>query len=312
MASRALRLLLAALVIVGVCAAVVYVAYPELILRALASSARRSAGLERRTVEVGGHRIVYLDGGSGPPVVLLHGFGASKDIWDAVAAQLTPTYRVIVPDLPGFGESSVRETEHYDAESQAARVRAFLDALGVREHHLGGNSMGGSISVVYTATYPRAVNSLLIGAAPGVRSPEQSDFERRLGAGENPMLMRDEDDFDALMELAFFRPSSIPGPLKRAMLATAIRNQTTYARIFDDLTQAGEGALEPLLPRIGTRTLVVWGAKDRIVHPSSVDVFTAAIAGSESTVFEACGHALPRECPDLLARRYLTFLASGP
>jgi pimeloyl-ACP methyl ester carboxylesterase len=283
--SRALRFLLVALVFVGVCAAVVYVAYPELVLRALSGSARRSAGLDRRVIEVGGHRIVYLDGGSGPTVVLLHGFGANKDLWNGVAAELTPKYRVIAPDLPGFGESSIRETERYDAERQAALVRSFLDALSVRDHHLGGNSMGGSISAVYAATYPKAVSSLLIGAAPGVRSSEKSDFERRLGDGENPMLMRDEDDFDTVMELAFFRPPSIPGPLKRAMLAIAIRNQAAYARIFDDFARAGEGALEPLLSRIAARTLVVWGAGDRIVHPS---------------------------CPDLLARRYLTFLESGP
>jgi pimeloyl-ACP methyl ester carboxylesterase len=309
--SRALRLLLAALAVVGVCAAVVYVAYPELILRVVSGAARRSAGLDRRIIEVGGHRIAYLDGGSGPTVVLLHGFGASKDLWNAVAGELTPGYRVIAPDLPGFGESSIRETERYDAESQALLVRSFLDALGVRDHHLGGNSMGGSIAAVYAVTHPRAVSSLLIGAAPGVRSLEKSDFERRLEAGENPMLMRDEDDVDALMELAFFRPPSIPGPLKRAMLDITIRNHAAHARIFDDFTQAGHGALEPLLSRISARTLVVWGAGDRIVHPSSVDVFTKAIAGSERVVFEECGHALPRECPDLLAERYLAFLESG-
>jgi pimeloyl-ACP methyl ester carboxylesterase len=172
--------------------------------------------------------------------------------------------------------------------------------------------MGGSISAVYAASYPKAAHSLLIGAAPGVRLLENSDVERRIADGENPMLVRNEDDFDALIEFAFSRPPSIPGPLKRTMLATAIRNQAAHARIFDDLTQAGEGALEPFLPRIGARSLVVWGAKDRVVHPSSIDVFTEAIGGSESVVYEECGHALPRECPDLLAQRYLTFLAFGP
>ena len=96
------------------------------------------------------------------------------------------------------------------------------------------------------------------------------------------------------------------------MLSTAIRKQVAHAKIFDDLTEAGEGALEPLLPRIRARTLVVWGERDRVVHPSSVGVFTAAIARSESVVFEACGHALPRECPDLLSQHYRTFLASAP
>lgn len=307
----ALRILLGAIGIIALCAVVIYVAYPELILRVLSESARRSAGLERRVVEVGSHRIVYLEGGSGPPVVLLHGFGASKDLWNTVAARLTPHFRVIAPDLPGFGESSFLEPERYDAESQAARLHAFLEEIGAGEHHIGGNSMGGAISVVYAARYPDVTRSLMIGAAPGVRSPEQSDLDRRLAAGENPLLVRGEDDFHALMELAFSRPPSIPGPLRRAMTAFAVRKQAAYARIFEDLIEAGEGALELLLPRIEAPTLVVWGEDDRLVHPSSVGVYTAGIARSEGVVLENCGHALPRECPDRLAQHYLDFLASG-
>jgi pimeloyl-ACP methyl ester carboxylesterase len=303
---------LAAVVGLGVLSAVVCFGRPDLILLGLAASARRSAGLERRTIEVGSHEIVYLEGGNGPAVVLLHGFGASKDLWNTVAGHLTPTYRVIVPDLPGFGESPSKERQRYDAENQALRVRAFLDALSIRDHHLGGNSMGGAISTVYAAKYPEAVKSLLIGAAPGVRSPEESEFERRLEAGENPMLVRNEADFDSLMELAFFRPPSIPGPLKRAMLDMSIRNRDAHSKIFDDFTQAGWSAIEPLLPRIQARTLVVWGEEDRIVHPSSASVFAAGIAGSEVAIFEECGHALPRECPELLVQRYASFLESGP
>jgi pimeloyl-ACP methyl ester carboxylesterase len=255
--------------------------------------------------------MVYLEGGNGQTVVLLHGFGASKDLWNIVAGYLTPTYHVIVPDLPGFGESPFKVAERYDAENQAARLRTFLDALSIRDHHLGGNSMGGAISAVYAAKYPGAVNSLLIGAAPGVRSPIKSEFERRLETGENPMLVRNENDFDSLMGLAFLRPPSIPGPLKRAMLDLSIRNREIHSRIFDDFTQAGWGALEPLLPRIQARTLVVWGEEDKIVHSSSASVFAAGIAGSESAIFERCGHALPRECPELLVQRYLSFLESG-
>jgi abhydrolase domain-containing protein 6 len=305
---RRRRLLLGALLLLGLFVVTVYLAFPEVILRALALSARRSAGLERRSVDTAGHHIVYLDGGAGPAVVLVHGFGATKDIWDVVAAQLTPRYRVIVPDLPGFGESPVRDGETYDAERQARRVRALLDALGVRDHHIGGSSMGGLISVVYAGLYPEAVRSLLIAAAPGVRAPEKSDLSWRLEAGGNPLLVGSEADLDQLLELVFFRPPSIPGPIRRAMLHDAIDRRATYARIFKDLAGSGEGALETLLPKITARTLVVWGRHDRLVHPSSVDVFTRLMPDAEKTIFEGCGHALPRECPALLAQRYREFL----
>lgn len=172
--------------------------------------------------------------------------------------------------------------------------------------------MGGLISAVYATSYPEAVRSLLISAAPGVRSPEKSEVARRLEAGGNPLLVGSEADLDELFKLAFFRPPSIPGPIKRAMLQDAIERRATYARIFNDLVQPGEGALEALLPKITARTLIVWGAHDRIVHPSSVNVFTALMPNTEKTIFEECGHALPRECPDLLAQRYLAFLEREP
>jgi len=306
------RLALAAIVALFVGVAVVYFAFPELILRAMTASARRTAGLERFEVEVEGHLIVYLDGGTGEPVVLLHGFGANKDLWNAVAARLTPHYRVIAPDIPGFGESPVLDDARYDPESQARRLRAFLDALGIDQHHVGGNSMGGIISVVYTALYPDAVRSLLIGAAPGVRSPEKSELDMLLERGENPLLVRNEEDFDEVLSLIFFRPPPIPGPVKRAMMRTAIENRAKHARLFDELAQSARAdALDPLLPEMRVPTLVLWGAEDRLVHPSSVAVFTRGIPGAESEIFETCGHALPRECPELLAERYLTFLGTA-
>ena len=306
------RLLLAAIAVLFVCFAVVYFSFPELILEAMTASARRTAGLERFEIDAETHRIVYLEGGAGEPVVLLHGFGASKDLWNAVAARLTPQYRVIVPDIPGFGESPALDEARYDAESQARRLRAFLEALDIDEHHVGGNSMGGLISVVYTALYPDAVRSLLIGAAPGVRSPERTEVERAVERGENPLLIRNEQDFDRIIGLIFSRSPAIPGPIKRAMMRTAIRNRAIHARLFEELTESGLDGLEPLLPKIEAPTLVLWGADDRLVHPSSVAVFTREIDGAESEIFEACGHALPRDCPDLLVERYLTFLRGVP
>ena len=306
------RLLLATFLVLGLAGATVYFAFPGLILRVMVASARRSAGLERQSVDVAGHHIAYLDGGNGPVVVLIHGFGGTKDLWDPVAAQLTPRYRVIAPDLPGFGESPVREDGKYDAESQARRVRALLDALGVHDHHLAGISMGGLISVVYAALYPEAVRSLMISDAPGVRSPEKSEVARRIEAGSNPFSVGSEADLDELVKLAFFRPPPIPDPIKRAMLQDRIERQAIYDRIFKDLFPAEPTELEPLLPKITVRTLITWGAHDQVVDPSSVNVFTALMPNTETTIFAECGHTLYRECPDVLARRYLAFLEREP
>lgn len=284
--------------------------FPGTVLDVMAKSGRETAGMERKAIMVGDHEIVYLDGGSGPAVVLLHGFGASKDLWIGVAARLTPAYRVIAPDLPGFGESTKLESSTYDVKSQARRMHEFLSKLGIEQTHIGGNSMGGMISVAYAAMYPEGVNSLMIGAAPGAGPNAQADIEKLLSSGDNPLLVGDEDDFDRLMKLAFSSPPSIPGPLKREMAARAIRDEKFNAKIFGDLLN--DWSIDQYLDKISVAALIVWGADDRIVDPLAVARFSGGITSSQAEIFDHCGHALPRECPDVLSERYLAFLTTQP
>jgi pimeloyl-ACP methyl ester carboxylesterase len=301
-------LILAALL--GGALAFVFFVYPGIVLDVMAEAARDEAGLERKSIVLGDHEVVYLDGGSGPTVVLLHGFGANKDMWNAVAARLTPGYRVIVPDLPGFGESTKLESANYDLKTQARRLHEFLGRLGIEKTHVAGNSMGGMISVVYAAIYPGGVNSLMIGGSPGVTSNAQRDFEQQVSSGDSPLLVRDEDDFDRLMELVFSSPPSIPGPLKREMVARAVQSEKFNAKISADLRS--DWSLDQYLEEISVPTLIVWGADDRLVNASMAAAFSAGITSSKAVIFDHCGHGLPRECPDVLAERYLAFLTTQP
>src|SRR5690606_34979350 len=121
---------------------------PERALRRINHHRRRAAGLTRREITLGdGSRYVYLEGGEGEPLMLLHGFGADKDHFTRVASYLTLDYRVIVPDLLGFGESDKPPHADYSPQAQAARLRMLASALGVGRVHLGGNSMGGQIAL---------------------------------------------------------------------------------------------------------------------------------------------------------------------
>ena len=292
--------------IVGSTLALVFFRYPGTVLDVMTKSARETAGLARKTITVEDHEVIYLDGGSGPPVVLLHGFGSNKDLWNAVAARLTSSYRVIVPDLPGFGESTKLESAYYDVRTQVRRLHEFLNKLGILQTHIAGNSMGGMISVVYASTYPEGVNSLMIGAAPGAGPTAQADVEELLSSGDNPLLVRDEGDFDRMMELAFSSPPAIPGPLKREMAARAIRDEKFNAKIFADLLD--DWSIDRYLDEISVPTLIVWGRDDRLVDPSAVAEFSERITSSQSVIFRDCGHALPRDCPDALVERYLAFL----
>ncbi|WP_375739038.1 alpha/beta fold hydrolase [Pseudomonas boanensis] len=104
---------------------------------------RKVAGPSERTVSVGTHEVRYLEGGQGEVVVLLHGIFGEKDHWVDYDRQLTHRYRVIVPDLPGFGGNSRLAGESYGYAAQMQRLVMLLERLGLKRVHIAGSSMGG-------------------------------------------------------------------------------------------------------------------------------------------------------------------------
>ena len=136
--------------------------------RLILAIGRRFAGLSSARLETGHGQWHYLHGGQGPVLIAVHGFGGDADNWLRISPALTRQFRVIVPDLPGFGQSSGQSTERstgneplaFDIESQVERLHAFVQALGVSPVVLVGNSMGGWISAAYAARYPGEIKGL--------------------------------------------------------------------------------------------------------------------------------------------------------
>jgi abhydrolase domain-containing protein 6 len=169
----------------------IYFLFPGVMFDLLQKAERSAGGLEQRGIDVNGLHIEYLEGGKGDPLVLLHGFGANKDNWTRIGKHLTPYFRVIAPDLPGFGQSSADPDGDYTIGIQAERVKAFVRTLGIKSFHLGGNSMGGNIAGVYAARYPEDLKSLLLVSPAGVASAEPSEMFRLLKEGKsNPLGCR--------------------------------------------------------------------------------------------------------------------------
>ena len=195
--------------------AFVYLA-PERVLRFAVNAERERAGLARKEIDLpGGLRYVYLEGGQGEPLMLLHGFGANKDNFTRVARFLTPRFRIIVPDHIGFGESAHPQDADYAPLAQAARLRALAQALGIeRRLHLGGSSMGGQIALTYAALHPTEVGSLWLLDAAGVWSAPESEARRLLReTGQNPMLARNEEEFARLVAFVMSDPPYLPRPM---------------------------------------------------------------------------------------------------
>jgi abhydrolase domain-containing protein 6 len=111
---------------------------------------RKSANFESNTVSLNVGEVVYLDNKKGTykskeTLILLHGLGADKDTWLQFARYLTRKYRIIIPDLPGHGQSVQDFSIEYSVEAQAQCVCELLETLGIKRVHIVGNSMGGQL-----------------------------------------------------------------------------------------------------------------------------------------------------------------------
>lgn len=286
--------------------------FPRAVARASAALDRRRCGLALKQCSVMGFDIPYLEGGSGEPLLLIHGFGGQKEHFSRAARQLQGRYRVLIPDIPGFGMASRNPQADYHIEAQAARVMAFADALGLRRMHMGGNSMGGFIAAECAARHPDRIASLWLIGSAGVPGAQDTDIVRQFKAtGDWPLLIRQPSDFDRLVHTVMVHPPFMPYAVKWVLGRRGAADCELHRRI----AQQALGDSPPLsrrYERIATPALVVWGAEDRVLHPSCVDGFRALFPNAKVRVMPGCGHAAMIEAPGETARDYLAFRAALP
>jgi pimeloyl-ACP methyl ester carboxylesterase len=284
---------------------------PERATRCVIGLRRRRAGLVRKEIDLpGGLRYAYLEGGSGEPLVLLHGLGGMKDNFVDVARFLTRHYRLIVPDQIGFAESSHPPDADYSSHAQAGHVRALLQALGIGRVHLGGNSMGGQISLAYAARYPGDVASLWL-LDPCVRWDEpKSEMMKMLETGgRHPYFVESVDDYVTLIRYVMTRPPYFPRPVLEVLSRDSIRHVDLQRRIFEVMRRDD---LESRIAGLATPTLIVWGEDDRVFHVATAEILRGLLPNSRVVVMPGVGHVPMMERPRQCAEDYLRFRASLP
>jgi abhydrolase domain-containing protein 6 len=297
--------LIAALVALAL---VAYLVLPGLLMKWAAESERKAAGLQQKKVRVGDHEIVYLEGGQGETILMVHGFGGNKDNWTRFAKFISPTYHVVALDLPGFGDSTCLENASYSIEEQARRLNLFANVVGLRKFHIVGNSMGGYIAARYAVMFPERVLTLGLFDSAGVRSPVPSEMAKKLSKGApNPLIAGSLEEFDRLIQFVFSTPPHIPRFVKKLLVEEAQRHKSSNERIFKQILSEHE-ALQPDLPKIKARTLVLWGDQDRVLDVSSVRVLQKGLPNSTATIMKNCGHLPMIERPKEAAEHYLAFL----
>ncbi|MGP8154946.1 MAG: alpha/beta fold hydrolase [Smithella sp.] len=269
---------------------------------------RKDAGLKVKSMKIPDFKIVYAEGGTGDTIIMLHGFEADKDYWPSFAKYFTPHYRVIIPDLSGFGDSSKPKDKNYNIMSQVERLNLFAKKLKLTKFHLVGNSMGGAIAGNYAATYPEMIESLALFDSAGVVAPTNSELILLMEKGEKPFFVKDVNDYDKLFKLAWVNPPEFPSFIMKYLAKKAVKEAPFNEKIWNDMISSDIVDLENKLDKITVPTLILWGDSDKIIDISSVPIFEKGIKNSKSVIIKECGHLPMMEKPMETASAYQEFL----
>jgi abhydrolase domain-containing protein 6 len=303
-----MRRALAVLALLAAALLVALALHPALALQGEFARQRWLAGAREQAGEAAGHRVVHLEAGQGPVLVLLHGFTGSKENWLPLQRRLARRWRVLAPDLPGWGDSSRRAGTDYGYAAQAERLAAWLPTVADGPVVLVGHSMGGGIAALLAARHPQQVSRLVLMDAGGVRYRD-NDFGRAVLAGENPFAVHDRASLDRYLGTVFDHPPWVPWPADRALISRRIADAGFEDQVLDAIGRGPEAFLPGQeAPRISRPTLLLWCERDRVIDASAAALYRDAIHGSKVRLLQGCNHMPMMERPDETAAMLEEFL----
>ena len=259
------------------------------------------------SIDIGGTRFNYSERGTGTPLVLVHGFPLDNRVWDEQVAGLSDRFRVIAPDLRGFGQT--RSEQAFSMESLAEDLHQFVTKIGARPCVLAGLSMGGYVALAYDARYPTDLKGLVLvdTRAEGDSTEAKQGREKMIctarefgsGAVANAMMPKmlasdTEQSRPALMQKLRGIMEACPAKTIEHALA-AMRDR----RDFRDR-----------LASIAVPTLIVVGDQDAITPPAMSEFMAREIPKAKLVVIKGSGHMSPMEQPGQVNQAMRTFVES--
>ena len=251
-------------------------------------------------------------GGSGEPLLLIHGIGSQWQVWEPVLPALRAEREVIAVDLPGFGGSAVLDGgREPSVENLADGVVAFLDDIGWERPHVAGNSLGGWLALVLSQR-GRAASACALSPA-GVWNHWEHVFAINSLRNAQTVVRRLDDRLETLYAKPAFKALAMgqlvarPGNLPVDAAVSAARNlgrspgwkPTLEAMAGRDVHFRGGAAVR-------TPATVAWGEKDRLLLPRQAERARAAIPQARHVLLYGCGHVPTWDDPELVARTILS------
>jgi triacylglycerol lipase len=293
-------------------------AAPSIDIQSVLQQERAWAGMETKRVKVGDIDWAYSEGGPAgkPTLMLVHGLAGSRDNWNRVARYLTPYYHVIIPDLPGQGDSKVPNDFDYSLPNLTEKLRRFAEAIKVENGlNVAGHSMGGSISLLYAAQYPVDTKSLFLIDSAGVFKSANTPYLKDPTTLRN-MIVSKPGDFDRLMKIATSLPPFIPKELKDSQEKLMISQSANTTKLVEQLIVMSK-LFTPDSFAIAARSidqpvLIAWGDKDQIIYVEAAAELKGLLKNAqEPVILKGVGHLPLLEQEQLLIKPYLDFLAKN-
>jgi len=260
------------------------------------------------SIRVGSRTVRYLEAGAGAPVVLLHAFPLSADMWRPQLDHVPPKFRFIAPDLRGFGPRPAEPAGTLD--DMAADVIGWLDALAIERAVIGGASMGGYVTFALLRLAPERFSGILLANTKA----SADTAEGRAGRDKMSALVRSGGP-----------PAVAEQMIPKLLGETARRSQPQLAPLVRQLIEGNtadglDGAIQAmknrpdstdLLSEIGTPALVIAGDEDTLIPVTESEAMQRALPHSQLAVLRGCGHLSNLESPDQFSAALHNFLDTG-
>ncbi len=245
-----------------------------------------------QSLRVGGITTNFHDTGKGPPVLFLHGSGPGVSAWAnwrLVMPHCAKSFRVLAPDMVGFGFTERPAGIRYDMDTWVSQALGLLDGLGIEKAHLVGNSFGGALALALAIRHPKRVERLVLMGSVGVPFTLTPGLDAVWGY--TPSI----DGMRRLLDLFAFDRGLVSDELAKLRYEASIRPgfQESFAAMFPAPRQRWVDAMasaESDIRALPHETLIIHGREDQIIPLSNSLTLTQWITRSQLHVFGRCGH----------------------
>ena len=245
-----------------------------------------------KSILANGIQTNYHEHGQGEPVLLIHGSGPGVTgwaNWRLTIPALAENFRVIAPDIVGFGYTERPADVQYNMQTWLNHILGLMDALGIEKAHVVGNSFGGGLALAMAIRAPQRVERLVLMGSAGLPFTLTEGLDRVWGY--TPSI----DNMRGLLDLFAFDRSRVTEDLARMRFEASVRPgiQEAFAQMFPAPRQNGVNSLasdEAAIKALPHTTLIVHGREDKVIPlASSFDLFSM-IQKAQIHVFGQCGH----------------------